>query len=522
MDWTLESFRQYSNIVGRGNLAFAGLLGFFSTIWIETDQNTSNNQHGWTNILVIGDTTTAKSETVRKLISALNAGVLITAETASTVGLTGTATQTEREGWFVDWGFLPLNDRRLLAIDGAQKLSASQWASLAESERTGTVMITKAAKANAYARTRQIKLANPVDPENDRYSTKSISEFLHPVQSIRTILDKTSIARLDLAVFADMRDVKAESINKVNQKVDATDLELFSCFSEVIKWVWSGSAKIQFDQSTWKTLLEEATALYDAFFTDSIPLVSIDMKWKLARLSAALANLTISTEDLKVVTVTADHVTLISQFLRSEYTKAGLNVLAKSQRYEVLTIEEINETKVRLQNATQIDLPKINAILKYITEEGRITKAQIQSKFSLAEKNELRPLMAVLQTEGLIKQGSGYYATPKLIQLYKTETATIATIASPKRDPPSSFSNHTDEGGSSSNHGKQGKHGNIPPEILAKVGTWSYNHPAPGGEGWMVHADLRCLLSPIEYEILRRSDLLETKDDATLVRLKTQ
>jgi len=52
----------------------------------------------------------------------LKAGMLITAETASTVGLTGTATQIEKEGWFVDWGFLVLCDRKLLAIDGAHKL----------------------------------------------------------------------------------------------------------------------------------------------------------------------------------------------------------------------------------------------------------------------------------------------------------------------------------------------------------------------------------------------------------------
>ena len=244
------------------------------------------------------------------------------------------------------------------------------------------------------------------------------------------------------------------------------------------------------------------------------------MKWKLARLSAALANLTISSDDLTTVTVTADHVDLISEFLRDEYSKAGLNVLAKSQRFEIITIEEIKELKGRLQAATQIDFPKIDAILEYITLEGRITKSQIQEKFSIAERNELRPLMAVLKNEGLIKQGSGYYATPKLIQLYKTEAATIATIAAPGKDPQvGPTDNSTDEEGSNSNHGKQGKCGKLSPEILAKVGTFAYNHLAPGGDGWMAQADLRSLLSLAEYEILLQSDLLDTKDE--LVRLKS-
>jgi len=69
----------------------------------------------WGLVLFIGDTTTAKSETIRELIRLLGGSMLVTRETASTVGLTGTATQVEREGWFVDWGFLPLCDRKLLA-----------------------------------------------------------------------------------------------------------------------------------------------------------------------------------------------------------------------------------------------------------------------------------------------------------------------------------------------------------------------------------------------------------------------
>ena len=75
---------------------------------------------------------------------------------------------------------LVLNDRRLLGVDGAYKLMKSQWATLAESERSGVVTIAKAAKDTAYARTRQIKIANPIDPESNRYESKSLGEFYYP------------------------------------------------------------------------------------------------------------------------------------------------------------------------------------------------------------------------------------------------------------------------------------------------------------------------------------------------------
>jgi predicted transcriptional regulator YdeE len=45
------------------------------------------------------------------------------------------------------------------------------------------------------------------------------------------------------------------------------------------------------------------------------------MKWKLARLSAALAFLTLSTEDYTKVTVTKEHVNLVAKFIQEEYSK---------------------------------------------------------------------------------------------------------------------------------------------------------------------------------------------------------
>ena len=228
-NWIITNFELYSHVVGRQNIAKAALLGYFSPIEVKLNNEL---QRGWLIINIIGDTTTGKSETVKKLSGLLKAGVVISAETASTVGLTGAATQTDREGWFIDWGFLPLMDRKLLAIDGAHRLGATYWAATVEAKRSGILSIIKAAKSNTNARTRQIKIYNAVDREADRYSTKSLGSFLHPIQALATILDQASIARIDLCVFSGQRDVTAELINrKITQKPDP---ELDS-FSEVLK-----------------------------------------------------------------------------------------------------------------------------------------------------------------------------------------------------------------------------------------------------------------------------------------------
>ena len=128
LKWILENFELYSHIFGRKNIATAALLDYYSPLYVCFNGET---QRGWLIVAIIGDTTTGKSETIKKMSKLHKAGSVISAETASTVGLTGTATQLEKEGWFIDWGFLPLMDRKLLAIDGSHKLNASCWAALA-------------------------------------------------------------------------------------------------------------------------------------------------------------------------------------------------------------------------------------------------------------------------------------------------------------------------------------------------------------------------------------------------------
>jgi len=457
VDWVLLNFEKFSQIVGRGNLAFEGFLAFFTPTYIELNGKVDR---GWGNAADVGDTTTGKSESIKKLILLLKAGMIITAETASSVGLTGTATQSEKGQWFVDWGFLVLNDRKLLAIDGAHKLPFSQWAALSESERSGVVTIAKAAKNSAYARTRLIKIANAVDREADKFSTKSMKSFLYPIQAISTVFDKTGIARLDLAVFADSRDVKAEDVNKQLDSNYDKDLELLA---DALRWCWSNTAKIEFTPEATTQILKSATTLYEKFFCDSVPLTSIDMKWKLARLSAALAFMTVSTEDCKVVTVSEEHVKAIVGFIDEGYSRAGLNVLAQEDKYEIVTVEDAKIFIINIAYKTGIDAETIAKIFKFIVLQGRVTQDQLKSKFGLAEKSQLRPLLAELQSEKLLRGGGkGYYAQPKLIETYKVLPG-LPVLPEPGKDPPrspeekESQENMTPSFSGSGNQGNPGK-----------------------------------------------------------------
>ncbi|MDR2204241.1 MAG: hypothetical protein LBE76_08140 [Nitrososphaerota archaeon] len=432
LQWILENFEHYSRIHSRQNIATAALLTFFTPLYVQLDDNL---QRGWGIGVVVGDTTTGKSETVKKMSKLFKAGLVISAETASTVGLTGAATQTDRDGWFIDWGFLPLMDRKLLAIDGSHKLSASCWAALAEAERSGVLSIAKAAKNTTNARARQIRIYNAVDKNIGYYSTKSLNSFLHPVQALTTVLDATSIARVDVAVFSDQRDVTPEDVNKSTTKTPDALLE--DTLPEILKWTWSNNTKVNWSDPAKNLLLTKATELHNKFYYEAIPLVTIDVKFKIARLSVALAYCTLSVnEEFSCVTVTEEHVKGVIDFLTNEYTRTGLGVLAQEHKFEKLTLEEVKHIFLSIQS--QVNLSCLSEILRYIVNENRITKSSLQHTFQLADKTEIRPLFFALQNEGLIKSSKGFYSTPKLIEAYKLTNgfATLAIVATLKKEPP--------------------------------------------------------------------------------------
>jgi len=332
---------------------------------------------------------------------------------------------------------LVLASGNLLTIDGAHKLPSREWAALAESERTGTVTIAKAAKDQAYARTRSIKIGNPLDRET--WDTRKMSDFLHSITALASVLDKVSIARLDLAVFAKSNDVAIEEVNKIQKLIPDSE---FDFLPEVRKWSSDTNLQIEFTEEAQKLILSEATRMYRDYHYDDIPLVTIDQKMKLARLSVSLAKLLMSTKnDLQTVQVKEEHVRKVVSFMEEEYLKSGLKALAKDSRADDLGPEEAILVFKRIKESSgSLDDQKPDSIIRYIVAQARFTKAQLKDRFELSDKNELRPLLQVLQDNGLVKVGKGLYATGKMNDLYRIRNpsvfATVDTSAPPKIDTP--------------------------------------------------------------------------------------
>ena len=326
-NWITKEFEKYSKIIKRGNVTLASMMAFFSPLYFEFEGKTVP---GWVKITIIGDSTTGKSQTVSQLIFLLSDGQIISGETASIAGLGATTTQSANSQWFIEYEPVVLQDKKLLAIDGAHKLTREHWATLAESERSGLLKTTKAAKGEAHARTRQIKIMNPVS--DDFRTTSPMKSFFHSVQSIINSLQIQNIARQDLAIFV-TDNVGTEHINVRNGHVHEKQLEYFS---ELLKICWRQSFQIIIDDDAYDEILRTATLLEKKFKCEEIPLITNDQKFKLAKLSIALATITCSFDDgFTKLTVTKEHVQFVSKFIDTEYHDAGLDIIAQINHEEI-------------------------------------------------------------------------------------------------------------------------------------------------------------------------------------------
>ena len=207
----------------------------------------------------------------------------------------------------------------------------------------------------------------------------------------------------------------------INRKITQEPNPALEQFSEVLKWAWSNKAKVEWTDTAVNLLLQQSTELYNKFFLEAIPLVSIDMKYKIARLSVALAHCTLSTNgDYTTVTVTDEHVKAIVDFLTEEYTNAGLGILAQDHKFEKITSEDVEDLmrKVKGQLAKN-PIENLTEILCFLVTQNHTTNDELMTKFGLAGNNQLRPLIATLKTEGLLTSKRGHYPTPKLIEAYK-------------------------------------------------------------------------------------------------------
>jgi hypothetical protein len=273
---------------------------------------------GWGKIAWIGETTTGKGATANGIRRVLGLGGLAIGESASRAGLLY-GVETVGNTHVLQWGLIPRYDGQHLVVDGCNAIPPSEWRACREAMRQGIVRVDKIVGGRHPARTRLLFIGNPKLP---------FSAYYAKIESINELFESPDIARLDLALIFDISDVSPEVINQRSEPISAKEAEsLIGPLRSNIAFAWRCPPEdLSFTEGAVHTILTHAIDLIKEYGSDQIPLVSNDMKKKLARLSLELALLCGENE------VTKDYVEAVVTLLREIYDHAELGKHAQKRR----------------------------------------------------------------------------------------------------------------------------------------------------------------------------------------------
>lgn len=369
-------------------------------------------QRGWTEALIIGDSRTGKTTIVQRLLDYYGAAEFSTGENTSLAGLIGGLHQIGTS-WVLQWGKIPLNDRRMLVIDEAGNLPPDQIARMSSMRSSGIAEIVKVHTERTNARTRGLWISNPRSP-------KPLSSFSQGVLAVKELIGAPEdIARFDLVCTAASGDVPLAVVN-AQRESDAPSVYSSDLCHQRVMWAWSRhSDQIVWDDGATDTVLRVATEQGERYrYATEIPLVEPnEQRVKLARLAVAVAVMFFSaSEDGQQVIVKSEHVEFAAQFLETLYSKPSMSFVEyadhQRSRYAISRSEDVARIMGRNPNS-------IHAFM----EQEQFTQRDLQEILSFNDRDELRDAITKLRDAGFLRrQGSSFYLkTPAAIRWLREE-----------------------------------------------------------------------------------------------------
>ena len=311
-----------TKIYGRADVSIAVDLTFHSLISFIFDGTTI--PRGWMNLLILGDSGQGKTWLTEAFLRHYELGDLVSGESSKRTGLLYNITETSKH-WFLQWGAVPLNDRGLLAIDEFTGLSDEDFSQMTRMRESGVIEVNKVRTAKTTARTRLVFLTNT-------RSGKMLAEYQFGTDALLELLKhKEDIRRFDIVVTVASNEVDEGEINKRHKSEIEHVYTSDSCRTLVL-WAWSRQPEdVVFSDEAIDAVLKTAR-YFSQNYESEIPLVEpADMRFKIARMSAALAARLFSTDEKSVkVIIKKEHVDFIKNYLDGVYSKDSMGYKLKS------------------------------------------------------------------------------------------------------------------------------------------------------------------------------------------------
>ncbi len=351
-----------SGIYERMDIALAYDLVMHSVLDVNFQNKT---EKGWMECLLLGDSGCGKTELAKAMIRYYRVGEFITGENATVAGLIGGLSQNGKH-WVLNWGKIPLNNRRILFIDELSGMTVEDIGLFSGIRSSGIAELTKIRTEKTLAKTRKVWIGNP---RKIGSTTRNLMEYPYGCIAVRDLIGSLEdIRRFDFVVTAHAGEVSPNIYNKKRKlkhpKVGS------DTYHKLIMWAWSRKKnQIIFHQKTVDKILEYAGIMGRKYY-HGIPIVeAADQRLKIMRGATAIAVLMFSTNKIgDQIIVKPEHVEFFYGWLDRIYDK-------KSLRYGDWSKRELS--KKTLKNIKEIDGVITNDIIEILMDIERMNLSSL-------------------------------------------------------------------------------------------------------------------------------------------------
>lgn len=394
-----------TGIVGRPALHAAMDLVWHSALMFDFDGR--RNMRGWLDVLIIGDTRTGKSEVARRLAEHYRSGEVVSCEAARFTGIVGGQQQFGGREWAMTWGVIPLNDRRLVALDEVSGLSPDQISQMSDMRSSGRAELIKILQERTFARTRLLWLGNPREG--------SMSQYTYGIAAIPGLIGRDEdIARFDLALSAAKGDVSSEQINRWRPR-ERPSYPSDEC-AMLVRWAWSRTA----DQVVWADGAEDAVrrAALDLGrrYVESPPLIqAADVRNKVARIATALASRLFSSDHSgETVQVRRAHVKSAVRLIDSFYGAPGFGYRQESRR-ALDALEEAKRNRPDINDMLRRNLP----LAKLLRDRSSLRRQDLEEALDMDNSIANATLNQLWEARMLNKEAASFNVQPVLREILR-------------------------------------------------------------------------------------------------------
>lgn len=361
----------------------------------------------WGDVLVIGDSGQGKSECSTRMSTHYQCGERVDTKRASVAGIVGGLQQTDKR-WFITWGTIPLNDRRLVILEEIKGMDVESLAKMTDMRSRGTAEIIKIERAITNARTRLIWISNPRSDNNlssYNYGVDAVKELIGGLEDIR---------RFDMVMAVATGEVDQSVINSKHESVVEHTYTSALC-QELISWAWSRK-EVQIILECEDELLASATRMGQSY-SAACPIVEpSDQRLKLLRLAAGLAARTYSCDANGNLVIRNCHVQFVEEFLNRIYSSKALG-------YKDFSAKQLGELRLDNPEAVKkilLDQPHCSSLIDGLIEAEQI-RAEDIINLTEHDMSGANGVISQLVRNGCISRNrrGGYKKTSAFIDILK-------------------------------------------------------------------------------------------------------